>query len=132
MTVDNSNGKPMPVRRRADRIGSQTRKISWQYWPTAPVEQSGIGEYQEPLVDTLARPDIEDETDITWGLAQSEAHVARGTKARVDVLYGEGTDLRKTNSPASMNMTNVLTGWQMGATDAQLETCMNVCSSRTA
>jgi hypothetical protein len=96
MTVDTLNGKQTPVRGRTDRIGSQTRKISWQYWPTAPVEQSNTGECQDPPADTLARPDIEDETDITWGLAQSEAHVVRGPRARVDVLYGEGTDLRKT------------------------------------
>jgi hypothetical protein len=98
MAVDTPSGKHMPIRRRANRISSQVRKISWPYWPTAPVEQWGVKEYEDSPAEVLNRPDIEDENDITWGVAQSEAPVAREPRARVHVLHGEGTNLRKTSS----------------------------------
>jgi hypothetical protein len=95
MAVATLGLKHTPVRRSADHIGSQTHKFSWQYWPTTDVDQPGFTNYRDRLADVLDRPDLEDDTKLVWGLAQSEAHLKRGPRANVDVLYGEGTDLRK-------------------------------------
>jgi hypothetical protein len=89
------------TRRRTDRIGSQKRKISWQYWPTTSIDQIGDTKPVDLLPDDLNDPDIEDQADIAWGVAQSELHVAKGPSARVDLLFGDGADLRKSRQVRS-------------------------------
>lgn len=92
---DNLGLELTATRRRADRIGAKKRKISWQYWPTTSVDQIGETKLVDFHPNVQRHPDLEDEADICWGLAQSELHVARGPRAKVDVLYGDGNDLRK-------------------------------------
>jgi hypothetical protein len=89
------------TRRRTDRIGGQKPKTSWQYWPTTSIDQIGDTKLVDLLPDALSNPDLENEADIAWGIAQSELHVAKGPSARIDLLFGEGADLRKSRQVRS-------------------------------
>lgn len=77
---------------RLDRIDSRRRKIDWQYWPDTST-QAKYTDDSAAHASVLSRPDIEDEALISWGLAQSQ--IAKDVETTVDVLYGEGIDLRK-------------------------------------
>lgn len=67
------------------------RKIDWLYWPDTST-QVDYTDDSLAHVGVTSRPDIEDEAIISWGLAQS---LKMKSGATVDVLYGEGTALRK-------------------------------------
>jgi hypothetical protein len=67
-------------------------KIDWKYWP----DTSNQEDYADDCIDpgtTLTRPDVEDEGLICWGLAESQRQL-KEAGAIVDVLHGEGSDLR--------------------------------------
>jgi hypothetical protein len=78
------------IRHRRDRLD---RELGDQrYWPKEPIVFEASRYCQPPSVN-LHGVDLEDREIIDWGLAQCEA--ATGPRAKVDVLYGEGNDLRK-------------------------------------
>jgi hypothetical protein len=94
------------VRSRLDRIDSRRRKIDWQYWPDTSAQykyrhDSDITVHTENISN---RPDIEDEELITWGLVQSPT--SRDAAATIDILYGEGTDLRKYQAAMKVKLYN--------------------------
>jgi hypothetical protein len=80
------------AQRRLDRFDRQRGVPDWRHWPHT-ASQLDASEYSKSLPGTQGCPDTEDEQIIAWGLAQSE--VAVGPRAKIDVLYGEGTNLSK-------------------------------------
>jgi alpha-mannosidase len=96
----------MSERPRLDRIDSRRRKIDWLYWPDTSAQNKhrhdcNTTEHAESI---SSRPDIEDEELITWGLAQNPT--SGDAEATVDILYGEGTDLRKCQAVTNVRLHN--------------------------
>jgi hypothetical protein len=79
---------------RFDRTHSRRPKLKpeWHQWPDTSTQHKYINENNAGL-GIFSRPDIGDESMIAWGLAQS--HATDGSNTTMDVLYGEGLDLRK-------------------------------------
>jgi len=79
---------------RFDRSGNRRSKLKldWYYWPDTSSQRKYTHDSAADS-STFSRPDIEDNSLIAWGLAQSQA--TDGAKTTIDVLCGEGVDLRK-------------------------------------
>jgi hypothetical protein len=87
-------------RTRFDRI-DRRRKVDWQRWPDTSTQPQFVGD-SLACASISRRPEIEDELLIAWGLAQ--AHAATGAETTIDVLHGEGTDLRKCPVDSDMSL----------------------------
>jgi hypothetical protein len=70
---------------RTDRI---RRKLDWRHWPTNTTHDYGL---IEPLREDSHHPELEDQSLLAWGLAQS--NLSKDHSATVDVLYGFGDQL---------------------------------------
>lgn len=79
---------PKTLLMRSDRI-DRRRDVKWQQWPEMACQQNELD--AESL--TCSHPDLEDGSLIGWGIQQSQN--ANGEGVEIDVLYGNGTDLRK-------------------------------------
>lgn len=77
-----------------DRIDVPYAKIDWRDWPDTSNQEDYADDILAPG-QVLRRPDVEDEGLICWGLAESRRQLmSAGAGANVDVLYGEGANLR--------------------------------------
>jgi hypothetical protein len=113
-----------PLKRpsRTDRIDRQ-RNVRWQDWPDITCQQGLIDEL-DPESNHSDHPDLEDSAVIAWGLKHSES--SKGERVEVDVLYGEGTNLRKVPRPHKVHSADIVPDWPCNIDDDELSRVMTV------
>ncbi|CAO2647801.1 Nn.00g087230.m01.CDS01 [Neocucurbitaria sp. VM-36] len=106
MNPNAHKSKTTNVQLRNDRIDRRRRpQIDWQYWPDTTTQQDDAT-HNIPGLDITNRPDIEDDTIIAWGLTQSET--TTGLKVDIDVLHGEGTNLKWTHKVTDEDLERIM------------------------
>lgn len=73
---------------RTDRI---PHKLDWRQWPTGSIPHDYIPAHADTVIESSKHPELEDQSLLAWGLAQSE--LGQNHSATVDVLSGRGLDL---------------------------------------
>jgi hypothetical protein len=75
------------------RTDSIRRKLEWRHWPTRSIPHDYGLAHTKSILEEPKEPELEDQSLVAWGLAQSE--LGQNHSATVDVLSARGVDPSK-------------------------------------